>query len=486
VVSRQSLLLSAALFASALTALVSGAAYASPEAGIDAEIRPRFGALLDPPYHRHHYDWDRRYHGDRGIIVDRHPYWVQSVTVDCGDPNLGPTPLNDALYHLAENGTLYIRGNTQACHESLEITRSVTISGEAPSAFAAGPEFKRPTIAAPDGSPCIIIDRGVTRVEIHDLVLSDSHGGGEACIEGWGGALALVRTKIDYAGDGSAVYLQATKLLAQESIITANTYEPAVVAEDSSVDFARTTINSASTGIELSPAVASNSGFDRVSIISQSATPGASAQTGLFVHVARGGAATVAMKHVRVAGFDTGLWFQPGVVPTLEAVKVIHSRIAVTSETSGMVLTNSLLEGSRSAVYVMRGQATVRHNVMFGFDHVAIDFEHDVDLKESDNLMFPAGGCRKYYMTNDFCGCPEDLPAGLAGDDGPAVIGWAGLPEERHDDDRGDGYIDARHTHSIGVTLSALLFWRAGHDDRRDELGCLRYHNNDHHYLWPR
>ncbi len=485
-VSRHKLLLGIALFASALTALATGAAYASPEAGIDAEIRPRFGVLLDPPYHRHHYEWDHHRRGGPGWPPQQQ-YWVQSVTVDCGDPNLGPTPLNDALYHLAENGVLYIRGNTQACHESLEITRSVTISGEAQSAFAVGPEFKRPTIAAPDGSPCIIIDRGVTRVEIHDLVLADAHGGGEACIEGFGGALALVHTKIDYAGDGSAVYLQATKLLAEETFITANTYEPAVVAEDSSVDFVRSTINSASTGVELSPAEASNSSFNAVNIISQSATPGASAQTGLVVRVARGGAATVVMNHSRVVGFDTGLWFQPGVVAKLDSVKVIHSRIAVTSETAGMEIKNSLLEGSRSGVYVMRGQATIRHNLMFGFNTVAIDFEPNVDLKESDNLMFPAGGCRKYFMTNDFCGCPEDLPAGLDGDDGPGVVGWGGLPEEHHGEHGDDdGYIDGRHTHVIGVSLSALLFWRGGHDDRRDELGCRRYHNNDHHYLWPR
>jgi hypothetical protein len=142
--------------ASALTALSAGAAFASPEAGIDAVIRPRFGVLLDPPLHRHHYDRPHdRYgygsggyggggygnggygasgYGAGGYGQQGYPQgpggWEQTETVDCGDPNAGPSPLNDALYRLADHGTLYIRGNSQACHESLYITRPVTIAGE--------------------------------------------------------------------------------------------------------------------------------------------------------------------------------------------------------------------------------------------------------------------------------------------------------------------------------------------------------------------
>jgi len=498
-----------ALAVSALCALAAGVASAYPEAGVDAQIRPAFGLLLHPPLHRHHYHSD--YSRDQGDGRNHNHCWrdgrdecsappmrEETVVVDCNttyyyrDGTPDEAPLQHALDRLMDGGTLYIRGNTSSCRESLDVRATVTIAGEPPSAFA-GPEFNRPTISPPDGAPCIRIEQGVTRVEIRDLVLTTAHGGGEACIEAWDTALSLTRTQIDYSGDGSAIYMSGVKLLALESSITANSYDPAIVSEGGSVEFRGVRINSASTGVELSPAVASGSLFERVSIVSQSATPGASSQAGLIVRLARGGAATLEMRHSRVVGFDTGLWFQQGVVPTVDSVKVIHSRVAVTSEAPGLTLTNSLLQGERSGVYVMRGQARVRHNLMFGFNGLGIDSEPGVDLKASDNLFFPASGCSKYFMTDDFCGCPEDLQPGLDGDDGPGVVGWAGLPAERRD---GPGDSRPEPPHMVGLVIGAIVFWRGRDDHGRDDhwrgdhhddpRACRRYHDGDHRLLWPR
>ena len=460
-VSRHSLLLGVALAASALTALAGGAAFASPEARIDAQIRPRFGVLLDPPLHRHHYDRPHgRYgygpgyggHGYDGHGGHGQPYrqgdygWEQTETVDCGDPSAGPTPLNDALYRLADHGTLYIRGNTTACHESLYIERPVTIAGEPPSAFLSRPATSPATIAPPDGLPCITVQSGVSEVEIRDLTLLSPHGGSHACIEAWDTAIALVRTEIRYGGDGSAVYVSGGALLGRGVGVISTSYDPAIVAEGSAVDIQGALISAASSGVEVTPAAGGSAKLSHVSILANPAgAPGNAAEIGLIARAARGGPSSVEIENARISGFDTGLVFQQGSTVEVEKVKITHARLGVVSEAQRLEVKDSVIGASRSGAYIIRGHARFTNNRFFGFSGLPIDVEPgaDVDPHPWDgNLIYPDGGCRHYEIFQRWCRYSEEMPGPLMIDEGPAVRGWDGFPFEPPHGDRDD-----RHHH---------------------------------------
>jgi hypothetical protein len=462
--------------ASALTALGAGSAYASPEAGIDALIRPRFGVLLDPPLHRHHYDrpHDRYGYGSGGGYGYGYGYgkggygnggygnggggysqgypqglsgWEQTETVDCGDPNAGPSPLNDALYRLADHGTLYIRGNSQACHESLYITRPVIIAGEPASAFLSRPAAGPASISPPDGQPCLTIQAGVAEVEIRDLTLLDRNGGSHACIEAWDSAVALVRTEIRYGGNGSAIYLSGGTLLARGLGVSSSSYDPAIVAEGVMVDIQGAMINAASAGIELTPTSGGTAKLEHVSIVADpGGSSGAAAEYGLIARPARGGPSSIEIEESRVSGFDTGLMFQQGSTARVSQVKITHARIAIVSEATRLDVSNSILGATRSGAYVIRGHARFTNNRIFGFSGLPIDVEPGAEVEPRpwiDNLIYPAAGCRHYEIFERWCRYSEDIPPPMLSDEGPGVRGWDGFPFEPPHGDRDD----RRHRH---------------------------------------
>ena len=455
-VSRYSLLLGVAMAASALTSLVGGAAYASPEAGIDALVRPRFGVLIDPPLHRHHYDRPRGYRSGYGSRygVDRGPTypnytpggWEQTEVVDCGDPNAGRTPLADALYRLADHGTLFIRGNSQACHESLYITHPVVIAGEPPSAFQSHPSTGPAAIAPPDGAPCLTIQSGVSDVEIRDLTLLSPHGGGHACIESWDAAVALVRTEIRYGGDGSAIYVSGGQLLAKGLGVTSSSYDPAIVTEGATVDIQGAMVVAASTGVEITPSAGGTAKLARLSILADST--GATAESGVIVRSARGGPSRFEIENARVSGFDTGIVLQQGASGEVEKVKITHARLGLVSEALRLVVSDSVIGATRSAAYVIRGHATFHDNRFFGFGGLPIDVEPGAEIEPrpwTDNLIYPAGGCRRYEIFERWCRRSEEVPPPLLNDEGPGMRGWDGFPFEPPHEEHHHGWFDWGH-----------------------------------------
>ena len=454
-VSRQSLLWGVALAASALTALTGGVAYASPEAGIDAVIRPRFGVLLDPPLHRHHYNrphgyepgYGSRYghgygHGGQPYGPNGYGGWEQTETVDCGDPNAGPTPLADALYRLADHGTLYIRGNSQACHESLYITRPVVIAGEPQSAFQTHPSTGPAAIAPPDGSPCITVQSGVSDVEIRDVSLLSPHGGGHACIESWDAAVALVRTEIRYGGDGSAIYVSGGQLLARGLGVISTSYDPAVVAEGATVSIQGAMISAASTGVEITPTAGGSAKLEHVSIVAESGgATGVTPEIGVIVRAARGGPSSVEIEHARISGFDTGIVLQQGSSAEVDKVKITHARLGIISEALHLEVKDSVIGANRSGAYIIRGHAQFINNRFFGFGGLPIDVEPGAEVEPRpwmNNLIYPADGCRRYEAFERWCRYSEEMPPPLLNADGPGVRGWDGFPFEPPHGDRDD------------------------------------------------
>ena len=409
-----------AMAVSAGLALAAGHARALTPAGTDAEIRPDFGALIRPPIRHWHpnrpiwnaepiYGWRGGY-GDRfrGVWVD--PGWreshgyipqgpVRTITVDCGDPAEGPTPIGNALDAVDDGGTIYIRPSGRACTESLVITRPVTIIGEPVSAFAA-PGDNRPTatIAPPPGLPCIRIGPGVPAVELRDLTFVAGQAGASPCIEAWDSRLALTHTHIRYVGDASALFLSGGQLIAHESNVEALSYDPAVVLENATAELRRVHVSSASTGLDVSLADGGGLALDHVDVWGVAgADPSASPDIGVMVHRSRGQPARIDVRNTRVSGFTTGLWFQRGGAVNVSQTMISRARVGLLSEGVDLGLFDSSIEARRTGVYVTSGHAEITRNRIFGFTDLPVDSEPVAVVSVHENWIYPADDCHRFY-----------------------------------------------------------------------------------------
>jgi hypothetical protein len=404
--------------------LAATAAQAFPDAQVDAEIRPPFGALLHPRLRRFHpyyperrfnrwgYERDGRYYPIGRDYNDYHGRWadggwrsqhgypqqgpIQTITVDCGDASLGPTPLSDALYALADGGTLYIRAGGHPCAETLVITRPVIIAGEPLSAFAPGPPAEPPVIAPPTGAPCLQVMPGAGVVELRDLVLSADQAGGQACIQSWDSDIALVRAHIHYQGDASAVYVSGGHLLSRDSDIVSGGYDPAVATEGAGLELDGVSITAAATGLDVGPG-ASPLTLDQVSITSApGADPSLAPETGLTVRYERGGSATLLVRDSEISGFRTGVWLDQGARADISQVNILAARIGVVSRAVDLSVTNSELDVESTGIYLVMGHAKLTHSVISGFDGDPFAIERGADLFAEDNWIYPRHDCRGF------------------------------------------------------------------------------------------
>jgi len=446
-------------------ALAAGGAMAQTAAGTDAEIRPDFGLLLHPPIHHwrpHGPVWDQGggpgyaygsgygWQGGpmlqyRGVWGDpnwrlRHGYPsvgpVHTMTVDCGDPDEGPTPLAYAVAAVDDGGTIYIHPSGRPCMESLQVYKSVTIIGEPLSAFAPpGSEGPVAAIEPPAGMPCIAITRGVPKVELNNLTFIAGQAGQSPCIEGWQTNLAMTQTRIHYTGDASAVYLQDGILVVRRSVVDALSYDPAIVAENVSAELTKVHVTGASSGIDLSLADGGGLTVDHVDILGAAGSdPSASPDVGLMIHRSRGQPAEVHIFNAKISGFATGLWLQHGGgLVTVTSTMISRARLGVLSEGVDLHLSDSSIEARRTGVYVTSGHADITHNRIYGFTDQPVDQEPAATINVHENLIYPEDCHRWSDRYGRWCRGARDLPE-LFRDHGERRDdehwGWEGGPFE--------------------------------------------------------
>ncbi|PMV16384.1 hypothetical protein C1Y27_31390, partial [Pseudomonas sp. GW704-F2] len=87
---------------------------------------------------------------------------------------------------------VYVRSHGKACVETVNIVRPVKIVGEANSVFTTSLTPVVPTIAAPSGAPCILINDGVKAVEFVNIVIDGSQSGRAACVQSTNADVAFV------------------------------------------------------------------------------------------------------------------------------------------------------------------------------------------------------------------------------------------------------------------------------------------------------
>ncbi len=423
-----------AMIASAGLALAAGQAVALTNsggaAGTDAEIRPDFGALIQPPVRHWHaerpvwsgepaYGWRGGY-GDRYQGVWGDPAWrrdhgyvsegpVHAIVVDCAEQ--GQFALANALNAVEDGGTVFIKPSSRACVESLVITRPVSIVGEPISAFApTGDGRPTVTIMAPPGMPCIRIGPGVAAVELRDLTFVAGQSGSSPCIEGWDSRLALTHTKIQYVGDASALFLSGGELIAHESEIHALSYDPAVVLENSTAELRRVHVTSASTGLDISLTDGGVLNLDHVDVMGVAgADPSAAPDVGLMVHRSRGQPGKVDIRNTKIVSFTTGLWFQRGGSVNVNQTLVARSRVGVLSEGVDLLLTDSSIEAHRTGIYVTSGHAEITRNRIIGFTDQPVDQEPIAVVNVHENHIYPED-CGRYGRYGRWCHGSRDVP----------------------------------------------------------------------------
>ncbi|ATQ42178.1 right-handed parallel beta-helix repeat-containing protein [Caulobacter mirabilis] len=392
-------LLTAAAAAIALAATASTAeAFPDQAARVDQQIRPNFGGLITPPlkprarpdrWKPGRYKWGRPRPGWPGGYPP--PGWrpdQQVITVDCGDPWAGPTPISDALQYLVDGGILYVRSRGGVCRETVLVERSAIIAGEGIPLFDAGPNPQPAGISAPDGAPCLRVAPGA-RVEVRDLTLTAAKAGRAACVEAWDAEVALVRTKVDYWGDSPAVYAAGGRLILRESVVDARTWDAALVADGAVLDIARTRIIGEETGVDVTPA-SGESRIDQTGIMTRQ-TAG-SAGNGVLVRGLRSGSGNLTVRNVVVCGWRNGLHLDRGAQVDVSRSRFCRTTVGVVSD-GQLRFTESAIGSQDVGVYIAGGHAVIQRNRIHDWSRRPIWVERGATADVADNWVYYDGDC---------------------------------------------------------------------------------------------
>ena len=418
-------LLAGLVLASAAAAAGPGWAY-PVTARVEAQIRPNFGILLNPPLFRHHYHhgvWYGRRRGWGGGYVEAYgrPYGeryerlpfepgARSVTVDCGDPAYGPNPISDAAAYVPDGGVVYVRGHGAACHETIEIDHPVVIAAEDVSAFSTDPGRARVVISPPAGQPCVLVAQGVKQAEIRGFELSAPEGGDSSCVEAWDSRVALIHDDIDYAGDASAVFVSRGQLILRQSRVDAHTYDAAVTSEGADLDLYQDRIRADTVGlaVTLGPA---ESRIERVGILASHSAGEAS--VGVQVRGERSGGAMLKVRDAVICGYRVGVGLERGGRADIRRSRICHASYGVMSEGANLEVAESAIGGERFGVYVASGDARISHNRIFDLADpgAAIYGEPPAGIVDDTNWLYIRSGCEHFrWDGRRFCRREDELP----------------------------------------------------------------------------
>lgn len=460
----------AALLASAAVVASPGGALAYPDAKIDTQIKPEFGLLLKPKLRQHHRPHKPRWRGrygyrsgvydpnDLGPYDDPPPFQGQTITVDCGNPaplpppvdsyggsdggggndSYGPAdpggdsygdgaypvsngPISDAVRQVAPGGTVYVRASA-ACTETIVIDRPVIIAGEPTSAFADGPA-RRPQLTPAAAAPCIRVLPGSGNVEIRDFEIEAVRGAAASCVEAWDSSVALVRTRIRYTGDGSAIYAAGGRLIVRQSSIEAKTYDAAVVADGADFEISGTRIRGEGAGLDLT-AGATGGTLERVKVHSDASAPGGE---GVLIRGLRSGSGRIKIRNVLTRGWRVGFHLERGAAADIERSRVVGARYGVISDFGDLNLTESAIGADQIGVYVAGGRARIYRNRIFGVRTRGILAEPGSDIQRGDNWINQVGDWRSCAREDgEYC-YDFSRSWGLLSDEGrDDAYGWQG------------------------------------------------------------
>ncbi|MDP1967365.1 MAG: hypothetical protein Q8K93_34765, partial [Reyranella sp.] len=295
------------------------------------------------------------------------------------------------------------------------IDHPVIIAGEAVPLFDAGPNPKPATIAPFDGEPCIRVATGVKGVEIRDLVLTTEKGGRSACVEAWDAEVALVRTTVNYWGDSAAVFASGGRLILQESVIDARTWDAAVVADGAVVDFTRTRITGEETGVDLTLAPG-ESRIEQTGVIFRGAA--APSGVGILVRGLRSGTGQLSVRNSVVCGWRNGMNLDRGAQVDVSRSRFCRNLVGLVSD-GDLRLTESAIGAKDVGVYIASGRATIQYNRFYDWSRTPIWVEAGASADVDNNWAYYNGDCwRRQWEPGMYCQRSNALPSSLRDESG--------------------------------------------------------------------
>lgn len=341
-----------------------------------------------------------------------------SITVDCNDPRLGPTPVSDALQRLIDNGVVYIKAGS-VCKETINVTHPAVIAGEGLSAFSPSPDTAAASIQPSGGMPCVRVAPGVHGVELRDLDLTMKSGQRTACIEAWDADVALVRTQVTYWGDSSAVYVNGGKLIIRDSNLDGHTWDATVVGESAVIDIARTRITGEAAGLDITPGTG-ESRLEQVGILARGVNdPG---DVGILVRGLRSGSGTLFVKNAVVCGWRTGLHAERGANVTMTRSRICRAVRGVVSDGGDISVSESVIGGSDTGFVIGGGRASIIHNRIYDFQREPIYVEPGSNVDIQFNWVYSAVDCwRRSWEPGVYCLSSRQMPAALRDESGFGV-----------------------------------------------------------------
>lgn len=404
-------------------------AYPDQAARVDQQIRPNFGGLITPPLKpRWRPRRDSGYRpgwwgpGGNGNGDYRPPYRdQQSAIVDCSEAREGDTPIRYALDSLVDGGILYLRSRGgAACRESIYIDHPVIIAAEGTSVFDPNPGVASVTLSPPEGQNCIYIASGVKGVELRDLTITTEKAGKSACIEAWDSDVALVRTKVTYWGDGAAVFSGGGKLILDQSVVDAKTWDAAVVAESSSVRITRSRITGEETGLDLTLAVGDSTIQDSGIMYRGASAPSG---VGVLVRGLRSGSGMLNIRNTTVCGWRNGVNIDRGGFVDVSRSRFCRNLVGLVSD-GELRLTESAIGAKDVGVYVASGRASILRNRFYDWTRTPIWLAQGVSPigegpEVDNNWAYFNGPCwDRKWERGIYCQRSTALPAALRDESG--------------------------------------------------------------------
>lgn len=394
----------AALILGAASTVAPEAAFASPDARIDQQIRPCFGLLIQPNLRdgcKVHYSKPkpcaRGYYRSRGKCV---PYrGGGGYGPGYGNGGYGPREINcdyaypgqvsDALARLYDGETLTLTSTGGACVETLNITQSVTIVVR-----NYAPQLGRPILVAPADQPCIKIAPGVQYVVLEGLGIEARRAGSASCIVGRATEIALKDVTVRYDGDASAFDIGDSRIELDNAVFIGRT-RTAVVKATGTIMASNVEIAATAIGGVFETSGDSRLRDIRITRLGDWTGSSRTRNSAGFVIAGMNRQQLVTIDGLYVDGFSRGVYIGGGDETTLLRPVVRDSDWAVTVEGANLRMSQGELEAVDVGIYVASGVAYASNNKIVGVMRSGLYADRGAQIRAVDNRIYARPeGCK--------------------------------------------------------------------------------------------
>ncbi len=373
--------LGAALMAVVLTLSMVEPAQALPDAKVDQQIRPNFGALVAPPTRP-----KSRHRGPRGPGPIGPP--ILMTDIDCA--RAWPGQISDTIARGWDGMTITLyTTNGRGCQEAVVVNRPAQIVG----GWDYAPRFATPLLVAPAGRPCISLSPNIW-FKLENINIDQNEGEGAPCIQGQNNTVTVVNSGIAYAGSDGAITLAGeSRLTILDSQIVSRSQGPAVSMRGR-LKVQRSTIGAAVVGLRATPTNdASILGLRLVRLDDWTGSRRSAASAGLVLNDI-GDSQLIESRGLEVTGFSRGVYVSGAGEISFLRPTVSQADWAMLVEGPTTRIAQGDLAAQEVGVYAAAGTTFISGTKIRGVMRSGIFAERGAKVRSVDNTVFAAQqGC---------------------------------------------------------------------------------------------